>query len=130
MNGEGLRVGGLALLGLTVLLLLRQQKGEWAPFLRMAVGVLALGGVVTMAGGVLESLQRITEDAGESVGVTVTLLGKGLAVALLTEGAAALCRDSGEGGLATWVELAGKLELLLLALPLMGEVWDFVEALL
>lgn len=123
-------MGGLALLGLVTLLLLRQQRGEWAPFLRMAVAVLALGGVISMAAELLSALGEVTERAGESVDGTLSFLGKALAIAFLTEGAAAICRDSGEGGLATWVELAGKLELLLLAIPLVGEVWDFVGELL
>ena len=39
---EGARIGGLALVGLVALLILRQYKPEWAVLIRMAVTVVAM----------------------------------------------------------------------------------------
>jgi stage III sporulation protein AD len=58
------------------------------------------------------------------------ILLKALGVAFLTETAASVCRDSGETGLATWVEIAGKLEILLLSFPLIRTVMDTVTDML
>ena len=46
---EWARIGGVATVGLTALLILRAYKPEWAPFLRMAVTVVALGLTVALA---------------------------------------------------------------------------------
>ena len=48
----------------------------------------------------------------------------------MTEIAASICRDSGEGGLAGWVEMAGRVEILLLSFPLIRTVLSTVSDLL
>ncbi len=47
---------------------------------------------------------------------------KGLGVALITQICASVCRETGRGAIAEYVELAGRLEILLLCLPLMSRI--------
>lgn len=127
---EGARIGGLALVGLVALLVLRQYKPEWAVFIRMAVTVVSMGIILTMAGTVIAYVTELTEGTGALDGATWSLLLRALGIAFLTETAASICRDSGEASLAGWVETAGKLEILLLSFPLIRTVLDTVAALL
>lgn len=127
---EWARIGGVATVGLTALLILRAYKPEWAPFLRMAVTVVALGLTVALASTVLTYITDLASATGALEGEGWSLLLKALGVAFLTETAASVCRDSGETGLATWVETAGKLEILLLSFPLIRTVMDTVTELL
>ena len=127
---EWARIGGVATVGLTALLILRAYKPEWAPFLRMAVTVVALGLTVALASTVLTYITELASATGALEGEEWSLLLKALGVAFLTETAASVCRDSGETGLATWVETAGKLEILLLSFPLIRTVMDTVTELL
>jgi stage III sporulation protein AD len=127
---EWARIGGVATVGLTALLILRAYKPEWAPFLRMAVTVVALGLTVGLVSTVLTYITDLATATGALEGEGWSLLLKALGVAFLTETAASVCRDSGETGLATWVETAGKLEILLLSFPLIRTVLDTVTELL
>lgn len=124
------KIGGIALTGLSALLILRSYKPEWAVFLRMAVTVVSLGLAVSLAGTVMVYVTDLTAATGALDGETWPILLKALGLAFLTETAASVCRDSGEAGLATWVETAGKLEILLLSFPLIRTVMDTVAALL
>ena len=124
------KIGGIALTGLSALLILRAYKPEWAVFLRMAVTVVSLGLVLSLAGTVMDSVTDLTAATGALDGESWTILLKALGLAFLTETAASVCRDSGEAGLATWVETAGKLEILLLSFPLIRTVMDTVADLL
>ena len=124
------KVGGIALTGLSALLILRSYKPEWAAFLRMAVTVVSLGFVISLAATALGYVTDLTAATGALDGDSWRILLKALGVAFLTETAASVCRDSGEAGLATWVETAGKLEILLLSFPLIRTVLDTVAALL
>ena len=124
------KIGGIALTGLSALLILRAYKPEWAVFLRMAVTVVSLGLVLSLAGTVMDSVTELTAATGALDGESWTILLKALGLAFLTETAASVCRDSGEAGLATWVETAGKLEILLLSFPLIRTVMDTVADLL
>jgi stage III sporulation protein AD len=127
---EWARIGGVATVGLTALLILRAYKPEWAPFLRMSVTVVAMGLTVGLVSTVLTYITDLATATGASEGEGWSLLLKALGVAFLTETAASVCRDSGETGLATWVETAGKLEILLLSFPLIRTVLDTVTELL
>jgi stage III sporulation protein AD len=124
------KVGGIALTGLSALLILRSYKPEWAAFLRMAVTVVSLGFVISLAATAVGYVTDLTAATGALDGDSWRILLKALGVAFLTETAASVCRDSGEAGLATWVETAGKLEILLLSFPLIRTVLDTVAALL
>ena len=126
----GAEIGGIALVGLVALLMLRQYKPEWAAFVRIAVTVVAVGMLLTLAGTVLDFVTELTEGTGALDGETGTILLKALGIAFITETATSICRDSGEGTLAGWVEMAGKLEILLLAFPLIRTVMETVKMLL
>lgn len=127
---EWARISGVALVGLVALLLLRAYRPEWGGFVRVAVTVLSAGMILSMAGSVVGYLTELAEGTGALDGEAWTLLLKSLGIAFLTETAASVCRDSGEGGLAGWVEMAGKLEILLLAFPLIRTVMETVTDLL
>ena len=127
---EWARIGGIATVGLAALLILRAYKPEWASLLRMAVTVVALGLTLTLAATVLSHVTELASATGALEGEGWPILLKALGVAFLTETAASVCRDSGETGLATWVETAGKLEILLLSFPLIRTVMDTVTDML
>lgn len=127
---EWARIGGIAMVGLTALLILRAYKPEWTPLLRMAVTVVALGLTLTLAATVLNYVTDLVSATDALSGESWPILLKGLGIAILTEAAASVCRDSGEMGLSTWVETAGKLEILLLSFPLIRTVMDTVTDML
>ena len=127
---EWARIGGIAMVGLTALLILRAYKPEWTPLLRMAVTVVALGLTLTLATTVLNYVTDLVSATDALSGESWPILLKGLGIAILTEAAASVCRDSGETGLSTWVETAGKLEILLLSFPLIRTVMDTVTDML
>jgi stage III sporulation protein AD len=53
-----------------------------------------------------------------------------MGIALLTQFCADVCRESGESGAASTVELTGKMEILLLCLPLLDEILSAARELL
>lgn len=126
----GVRIGGVVLVGLVALLMLRQYKPEWAAYIRIAVAIISLGYMIGLAETVISYVSRLVEGTSVLQGETWSILLKALGVAFLTETAASVCRDSGEASLAGWVEMAGKLEILLLSFPLIRMVLDTVSALL
>ena len=117
---EGFKVGALALVSLVAIVLIRQWKPEWGVFLRLAAAVLLLGAVVTSMAEVVTQIRNLSGQALPDG--SMALLFKALGIALLTQIGTSVCRDCGENGLATWVEMAGKAEILLLSFPLIRDV--------
>lgn len=118
------------MVGVVALLILRSYRPEWAPLLRIAVTVVALGLTLSLVTTILGYVSELAEVTGGVSQEGWSILLKALGVAFLTEISASVCRDSGEAGLATWVETAGKLEVLLLSFPLIKTVLDTVTDIL
>ena len=127
-----LRVGGMAILAVVVLLVLRQAKPEWGIPVRLAATLTAMGVILSLAGQVITTLSDLSTSLGTTAldGESWTLVLRALGLAFLTEVTASVCRDSGEGTLAGWVETAGKLEILLLSFPLIRSLLSFVAEVL
>ncbi len=117
-----MQVSAIALLGAVALLFFKQYKPEWSIPLRLIIGI-ALGGVfLSMMQEVISFINgRLLSESPAAESLWPVML-KALGISFVTEIAAGVCRDSGEGTLALWVESAGKMFLLILALPLVEEV--------
>ena len=109
---------GIALCALVSLLTVREVRREWEPYLLLGIAVFFL--LLTLP-GVRESVSfaaALTAAAGEGGGVILRALG----IAWMASAAGEICRASGEGTLAGYVEGVGRVELLVLSLPLLREL--------
>ena len=125
---DTLKICMLAVLGVCAALTLKQWKSELLPLLR--VGMVLLFGFAALK-AVTPALTYLTR-LGETAGVTpyAEVLLRALGIALLTQYAAEICRECGEGAAASGVEMTGKIEILLLALPLIDEILSLASNLL
>ena len=69
----------------------------------------------------------MARDMGPTLPKYIEAMIKALGVAFITHICATLCRDCGENGLASGVEFAGKLEILMLCAPLISKVIGYVS---
>ncbi len=73
-----------------------------------------------------ESLIGIYGDEGEIFKIMLKATG----IAFIGSVSASLCRDSGEGGIASSVELVAKLEILILAIPVIEVIFEKIREVL
>ena len=122
----------LCMVGLLILAsstVIKQWKADFLPLVR--IGAVVLFGALLIASAkpllaLLTSLGKGTEASS----VYIETILKGLGIVILTQIASDICRDSGEGTLAGHIETVGKLELLLLCIPLIEEILVTAEKLL
>ena len=109
-------------------MILRQWKGDWVLLLRLAM-ILALGATaLSAAAPLIRYLQSIPSLAGFTDYAEPLL--KALGIGMLTQVCADVCRECGESGVANGVELLGKVEILLLCLPLIHHLLEMAQELL
>lgn len=119
----------IALVTVALLTILRPQRPEMAVFLSLAVGIAILLLVLGRLGAVVQLLQQMALKANvnfEYLNLVLKIVG----VAYLAELGAQVARDAGEGALAAKVELAGKVIILALAVPIFSAVMELVLRLL
>ncbi len=125
MENEILKICGVALLSaiaVAVLGTLSPSGGGIMLALRSAGTVLVLGGVVMLILSVLDKLGAMEiQDGAEYISVMVRALG----LCVLCRVCSDICRDCGQATLAAAVESAGKVGMILLAMPTVTEIISY-----
>ena len=118
----------VALLVLTSTTVIRSWKSDFVPLVR--IGAVVLCGSLLIASA--KPLLSLITDLGNGSGTAQYLetILKGLGIVILTQISSDICRDSGEGTLAGHIETVGKVELLLLCIPLIRQILSIAQKLL
>lgn len=106
-----------AVIGVFVIMLVKQYKPEYAVVIQVAAGCVLLFMLtqdIKEAVSGIDSLVSASAYPKEYSAITVKALG----ICVLTQLGADTCRDAGETSLATKVELAGKITVIVTAMPL------------
>ena len=117
---------GVLLAALFVSLLLKQSGlAAFASLLALGVSALVLARLLPLLAEVLAVFRELAAASGLS-GEYLGIILKILAVSYTAEFVASLCRDAGESAYAAKVELAGKIAVMLLAVPVIVNILDAV----
>ena len=122
-------VAATALLGGLIAMFLKREAGEIALLLSIATTVLLLVLVGSAALEILSLLRSLAQQASISDALLTPML-KVLGIEVVTNLAAHICKDAGEGGIASPVELAGAICALYTSIPVIQAVLILIEELL
>lgn len=110
-------------------LVLRQYRPEYAILVSLGCSVVVLLWLIGGIARVIEELDALLEASLLSRDLIQVVM-KCLGVCVLTELAGQTCRDAGENAIGAKVELAGKVTLLLVSLPLFERLLQVAGTLL
>ena len=126
---EWIGVIGIGLVGMVFSVLLRQYKPEYAIFVSLAVGILVIWKLCEQLFPIFEQMEKMMSGANLSVEY-IGILVKSLGICYLTQLASDACRDAGETAISSKVELAGKVTVLSLGMPLFGKLLEIIKKLI
>ena len=115
---SAVQIAGFAVCAAAMALIMRRLRPESAVALVIAAGALCALMVAPQLAEIIDGVSALASAGGVQDGYMTQLLKVG-GVSLLMDFAAQTCRDAGEDGLAMKVELAGRVMLIALALPVM-----------
>lgn len=119
------QVVGFGLIAAVLLLVVRQKNAEIGALLSIVAGVVIFLAVVTRIGPVLELFRDLADRAQVNLYYINSIL-KIIGVAYLAEFGAQICRDAAESALAAKIEMAGKVIILVMAVPIVMAVLEIV----
>ena len=125
---EIVKICGVAILCAVVGAVIGNAAGGISTAVRLAGLALTFGGAVAILGQTVSELETLV--LGSQTAEYVTLMLRGLGIAVLSRICSDVCRDCGHGTIASVVESAGKLCMILLAMPLVGDILEYANALL
>lgn len=124
-----LRIVGIALVFSVLLVILRKEAAPYGAQLAIGLVVVLLLSLLRPISQLIDALGSLAQGAGiRSVYLGIVL--KAIGIAAMTSIGAELCRDAGEDAAGQVVELAGKVFIMLLALPVVTAIIDLVVRLL
>lgn len=126
---EILKIAALALCAVMLIVLVKNYKPEFGVFTAVACSVLILYFMADSLKYAFAYMSRLYSglDCGKAYFPVII---KVLAVAYITEFTSQLCKDAGESSIASKVELAGKIVIFCVAIPVFVSILDLVEQLL
>lgn len=123
---EIVQVVSLGILVTFLIVLVKKQRPDFAIFLSIVVGV----AIFLMMLGKIEAVFNVLTDLGSQANVNMIYMGtvlKIIGIAYIAEFGAQVCRDAGEGVVATKIEFAAKIIVMVMAIPI---ILAILEALL
>lgn len=124
-----IKLAGIIVVSLILIIFIRDTKKEFSLLLSIAVGILVFMSVAQEFYSVVETISSLVESSGE-ISSYISLMLKILGISLLGQFVIDLCRDNGENALATQTEIAIKIVIISMTLPLIETVIKIVTGLL
>jgi stage III sporulation protein AD len=126
---EILQVVGLGFISVALLTVLKQQKPEIAVLLSIAAGVTIFLFVLGKVSSIIQVLENLARSADVNNFYLTTIL-KIVGIAYIGDFGAQVCRDAGESAIASKVEFAAKVLVLIVALPIVVGLLETITRLL
>lgn len=117
---------GFGLVATTILVIIRQfSQASTGLIVRLAAMVVLLLAIMVPLGQVLGDLNRLAQ-LGHIRGLYLVLLLKVMGIAYLATVGSQVAQDAGEQALGTKIELAGKMLILVLAIPVLTAIVELL----
>ena len=117
------QIVGLALIVTIISVVLKQFRPEIALQLSILAGAIIFILILSKVKVIIDLLQTLADQANISSYYLLIVL-KIVGVAYLAEFGAQICRDAGEGALATKIEIAAKVGVIVLAIPIIAAITE------
>ena len=122
---EIVRIVGIALVALIIIILLKQYRPEFAVYISILTGILILFFVMDKFSGIVNLLQSIANKASLDSSFLVILI-KITGIAFLSEFAVSICKDSGEGAIASKIEIGSKIIIISMSIPIISSLLEII----
>ncbi|MCL2408801.1 MAG: stage III sporulation AC/AD family protein [Oscillospiraceae bacterium] len=124
-----LRVAAVAVAGSVIGLVLKKTRPEMSLLVTIALAVFAVYLAFEIVSRIIGFIRSLSDMAGISPAVISVVL-KTVGIAIITKISADICRDAGQGSVASGVELAGTITAVYISLPLLESVISMIHSLL
>ena len=126
---EIVKIIGIGLVALIIIVILKQYRPEFAMYVSLSAGVIIFALIFTKLSGIIELLKNLSSKASIN-NQFITLLIKITGIAILTEFAVSICKDTGETAIANKVDLGGKVIIISMSIPIMCSLLETIVQIL
>lgn len=122
---EIIKIIGVGLISLIIIMILKQYKPEFIIYASLIGGAIILLLVVDKLSGIITLLTNLSDKLSYNNKFLIILL-KITGITFLTEFATSICKDSGETAIANKVDLAGKILIVSMSIPIISSLLETI----
>ncbi len=122
---EIVKIIGVAFIATFIIVLLKQYKPEFVIHVSILAGIIIFGMVVFKLSSIIELLQSLSNKLGVNSKFFMILI-KITGIAYLSEFAVNVCKDSGETAIASKVEVAAKIIIIGMSIPIVAALLETI----
>ena len=120
-----LKIIGIGLIALIMIIIIKQHRPEFGVYISLASGILILGLVIGKISGIITLLSNLANKSSINNDFLYLLI-KITGIALLTEFAVSICKDSGESSIASKIDIGGKVTIIAISIPIISGLLETV----
>ncbi|WP_270646578.1 stage III sporulation protein AD [Paeniclostridium hominis] len=120
-----MKLVGLALISTILCLIIKKDRPEMEMFIGILTGIMILLSVTYKFNFIIESINELADKANIPT-MYISLIIKLIGIAYLMEFAIQICKDCGEGNIATKLEFGGKIIVMTMSFPILISIIDMI----
>lgn len=126
---EIFQIAGLGIVATVLIIILRSFRPEFAIYISIITGIIIFSIIIHHLVYVIDILRDLSLKANLEI-TFFTIILKIIGTAYIVEFSSQICRDAGESSIAMKIELAGKVVIMVLAIPILLALMDLVTKIL
>ena len=120
-----IKIIGIAFVSVIIIVILKQYRPEFAIYASILAGVLILTLASNTLSGIIDMIKSISSKTNINSQFLMILI-KITGIAILTEFAVSVCKDSGESAIASKVDIGGKIIIISMSIPIINALIETV----
>ena len=120
-----IKIIGVGLIALIIIIIVKQYRPEFTMYVSVAAGIIILLLVMDKLSAIINLLTNLanrTSINNEFIFLLIKITG----IALLTEFASSVCKDSGETAIASKVDMGGKIIIIAMSIPIIASLLETI----
>jgi len=119
------KITGLGLTATIIIIILKQYKPEFVIYVSLIAGSIILFMLMDKLNAIVDIIEGLVNKAGTG-NTFLEILLKITGIAMLTEFAVSICKDSGETAIASKIDLGGKIIIISISIPIITALLELI----
>lgn len=120
-----MKLVGLAIMSTILCMIIKKDRPEMAMFIGILTGIMILLSVTYKFNFIIENINDLAHKANIPT-MYISLIIKLIGIAYLMEFAIQICKDCGEGNIASKLEFGGKIIVMTMSFPILVSIIDMI----
>ena len=120
-----IKIIGVGLIALIIIIIVKQYRPEFTMYVSVAAGIIILLLVMDKLSSIIDLLTNLANKTSVN-NEFIFLLIKITGIAILTEFASSVCKESGETAIASKVDMGGKIIIIAMSIPIIASLLETI----